>query len=111
MALDIISVEDALVVQVPARFDANNAPSIETDLRLMLNTHPKKIIFDFSKTEYIASAGLRVLLSITRDAMKSGARVTLSELKPVVMKVFEMAGFTSIFTICGSQADALRKMA
>lgn len=111
MALDIISVEDALVVQVPVRFDAGNAPDIEKDLRLMLTTRPKKIIVDFSKTDYIASAGLRVLLSITRDTLKAGGKVALAGLKPSVLKVFEMAGFTSIFTICGSQDDALRKLA
>jgi anti-anti-sigma factor len=77
----------------------------------MRDKHPKKIIFDFSKTDYIASVGLRVLLSITRDIMKAGGRVALSGLRPADIRVFEMAGFTSIFTICGSQADALRKMA
>ena len=68
------------------------------------------MIFDFSRTDYIASAGLRVLLSVTRDLMKTGGRVALVELRPMVHKVFDMAGFTSIFMICRSREEAIGKM-
>jgi len=111
MAADIISLEDATVVLLPQRFDANTAPDIETDLRRLAGTAPKKTILDFSRTEYIASAGLRVLLVFTRDSMKTGGKVSLVEIRPPVLKVFEMAGFTSIFTIARTREEAMRKMA
>jgi anti-anti-sigma factor len=102
--------QDAIVVKIPCRLDANNAPEVEKELKLLLKTNPKKIILDFSETDYMASAGLRVLLFISRDFMKSGGRIALVELKPTVLKIFQLAGFLRIFTICISQEEALRKM-
>jgi len=111
MALEIIPLEDAQIVLLPQRFDTQTAPGIEADLKALLVTTPPKIIFDFSKTEYVASSGLRVLLMITRDQMKAGGNVAFVELKPSVLRIFEMAGFTNIFPISKTRADALLKMA
>lgn len=110
MPMDITTLNDATIVMIPPRFDAGNAPGIESELKAMLAAKPRKVIFDFSGTDYIASAGLRVLLLITRDLMKAGAKIALVELRPPVHKVFDMAGFTSIFLICVSREEALRKM-
>jgi len=111
MTLEIIPLEDAQVVLFPLRFDAQNAPEVEADLKRLLATAPRKMIFDFSKTDYVASAGLRVLLVVTRDQMKAGRKVALVEIRPQVLKIFEMAGFTSIFPISQTRAAALEKMA
>ncbi|MDD1685845.1 STAS domain-containing protein [Methanoregula sp.] len=111
MTLETTTISDTCVVTVPERFDTNTAPDVESELRQILkNTGQNKVIFDFSRTGYIASAGLKVLLQVTRDMMKSGGRVVLVEVGPPVYKVFDMAGFTSIFTICKSREDALQKM-
>lgn len=110
MALEITTVRDISIVMMPRRMDANNAPAVESDLKAILIQSPKKLVLDFSETEYIASAGLKVLLLITRDLMKSGGKVTLVALRPAVHKVFEMAGFTSIFSICVSREEAVQKM-
>jgi anti-anti-sigma factor len=104
------TIHDISVVMIPQRFDANNAPCVESELKAILLSSPKKMILDFSRTDYIASAGLRVLLVITRDLMKTGGLVALVELRPTVHKVFDMAGFTSIFMICISREEAIRKM-
>jgi stage II sporulation protein AA (anti-sigma F factor antagonist) len=111
MALEMTLAQDSVVVKIPSRLDSNNAPAVETDLKSLLKTNPKKIILDFSETDYMASAGLRVLLIVSRDFMKTGGRIALVELKPSVLKIFDMAGFSRIFTICISREEALRKMA
>jgi len=111
MTLEIIPFGDAQVVLLPQRFDAETAPGIETDLRHLMESAPEKTILDFSRTQYIASAGLRVLLIITRDIMKARRKVVLVDIRPPVMKVFDMAGFTSIFTIAGTREEAAGKMA
>lgn len=110
MAIKITPVQDSMVVEIPCRLDANNAPAVETELKSLLKTNPKKIILDFSETDYMASAGLRVILFISREFMKSGGRIALIELKPTVLKIFEMAGFLRFFTVCISREEALRKM-
>lgn len=110
MALQTTTIGDITVVLVPQRLDSVSAPGMESDLRAILAGSSMKIILDFSNTEYVASAGLRLLLVITKDLLKAGGKVILAGIRPVVLKVFEMAGFTSIFTICTSRDEAIHSM-
>jgi anti-anti-sigma factor len=110
MVLEISRSKDTFIIAIPGRFDANNATDIESEIKTLLAGKPEKIVLDFSATDYIASAGLRVLLVITRDQMKAGGRVVLAGIRPQVFKVFDMAGFTSIFTICATKDEAIRKI-
>jgi len=110
MALEISRENDTIIIVMPPRFDANNAPDIETEIKTLLAGKPAKLVMDFSATDYIASAGLRVLLVVTRDQMKAGGKVALAGIRPQVLKVFEMAGFTSIFTICATRDEAIKKI-
>ncbi|MDD1693223.1 MAG: STAS domain-containing protein [Methanoregula sp.] len=111
MTIETTTIDDTCIVAIPERLDGSNAPVIETELRQILaGTRPKNIIFDFSETNYLASAGMRVVLQLSRDPMKAGGRVILVGLRPTVHKVLAMAGFTSIFTICTSREEALQKM-
>lgn len=107
MGLDISTVNGIIIIPLVRRFDADSAPAIEAELKKIAAQCPDRVIFDFSKTEYVASAGLRVLLSTTRSILKTGGTVVLSSLSPQVRQVFEIAGFTKIFTISGSREEAL----
>ncbi len=108
MALGISTINGVIIITLVRRFDADSAPAIEGELKKIAEQHPARVLFDFSKTEYIASAGLRVLLVITRSILKTGGTVALSSLSPQVSQVFEIAGFTKIFSIYGSREEALR---
>lgn len=110
MTLEVTRQNDITIIMIPPRFDANNAPETESEIKALLAGVPPKVVLDFSQTDYIASAGLRVLLVLTRDQMKAGGKVALAGIRPQVLRVFEMAGFTSIFTICASRDEAVRKI-
>ncbi|MEI7857884.1 MAG: STAS domain-containing protein [Methanomicrobiales archaeon] len=106
MVLEIVTIHGIIVITLTRRFDSESAPGIENELKTIVGEHPKAVLFDCSQTEYIASAGLRVLLSTTRTFMKAGSTVALSSLSPQVRQVFEIAGFTKIFTIYASRDEA-----
>ncbi len=108
MVLDISTTNDIITISLVRRFDSESAPVVENELKKIIEQHPACVLFDFSRTEYIASAGLRVLLSTTRTLMKAGGRVALSSLSPQVRQVFEIAGFTKIFTVFGSRDEAFQ---
>ncbi len=110
MALDVTRDNDIILIAMPPRFDANNAPDVESEMKTLLAGNPAKMVLDFTQTDYIASAGLRVLLVVTRAQMKAGGKVALAAIRPHVLKVFEMAGFTSIFTIGANRDEAIRKI-
>jgi anti-anti-sigma factor len=110
MALDVSTINGVINITLIRRFDADSAPAIEAELKKITEQHMARVLFDFSKTEYIASAGLRVLLVITRSILKTGGAVALSSLSPQVRQVFEIGGFTKIFSIFDSREEALRSL-
>jgi len=57
-----------------------------------------EVIFDFAKLEYMASAGLRVLLS-TAKVMKKQGSMKIIHVTPPVMDVFTFTGMADVMNI------------
>jgi len=108
--MEIKTIGDIVVAVMIPRFDAYTANDVETVFRDQIAKGTKKLIVDFSQTEYIASAGLRVLLSAAKSLQKSGGQIVLFSMKPYVYEVFEISGFTQIFKIYASQQEALASL-
>ncbi len=108
--MEIRTIDDIPVVVIMPRFDAYTANDVETALRDQMAKGTKKMLVDFSQTEYVASAGLRVLLSAAKSLQKSGGQIALFSMKPYVYEVFEISGFTQIFKIYASQDEALASL-
>lgn len=86
-----------LNVALVGRLDTTTAPGLESELKTSLNG-VEELVFDFSKLEYVSSAGLRVLLAAQKVMSNQGSMV-LTNVGPDIMEVFEITGFTDILTI------------
>lgn len=84
-------------VALEGRLDTTTAPQLEAELKSSLNGI-SDLVFDFSKLEYISSAGLRVLLS-AQKVMNTQGTMKITNVAPEIMEVFEITGFTDILTI------------
>ena len=105
--MEIKTVDDVKIAALGPRFDAYSAKEVETALKELIEGGTKKIICDFSQTEYISSAGLRVLLATAKSLQRADGNIALCSLKPYVREVFETAGFTQLFKIYDSEEAAL----
>ena len=86
-----------LEIALEGRLDTMTAPELEQELRKSMDG-ADSLIFDFSKLDYISSAGLRVLLVAQKTmSQKGGMKVT--NVKELVQEVFEVTGFADILTI------------
>ena len=86
-----------LTVALEGRLDTTTAPDLEKDLKASLDG-VNTLILDFSKLDYISSAGLRVLLSAHKTMnAKGGMKVT--NVNEIVNEVFEVTGFSDILNI------------
>ena len=82
---------------IEGRLDTMTAPELEAELNASLKD-AESLTLDFSKLEYISSAGLRVLLSAHKAmSAKDGMKVT--NVNEIVREVFEVTGFADILTI------------
>jgi len=86
-----------LTVALEGRLDTTTAPDLEKELKTGLDG-VNELIMDFSKLDYISSAGLRVLLSAHKQMSKLGG-MKVTNVNEMVMEVFEVTGFSDILTI------------
>ena len=89
--------EKNLVVALDGRLDTTTAPQLEEELKTALND-VTELVFDFSKLEYISSAGLRVLLS-TYKAIRGKGKMKITNANELVQEVFEVTGFSDLLPI------------
>ena len=88
---------NALTIAIEGRLDTTTSPELEAVLKNDLAA-AESLTLDFSKLEYISSAGLRVLLSAHKVMSKKGG-MTIRNANEIVKEVFEVTGFTDILTI------------
>ena len=86
-----------LTIALEGRLDTTTAPELEQALKQDLEG-ATALTLDFSRLDYISSAGLRVLLSAHKAlSRKGGMKVT--HVNEIVNEVFEVTGFSDILTI------------
>lgn len=59
----------------------------------------KELVIDFADLEFIASSGIRLLVSANKRAVVAGGSVVLTGMNEVVADVFEVTGLKDVFTI------------
>ena len=88
---------DTLCIALEGRLDTTTAPDLEKEIKASLDG-VNALVLDFSKLDYISSAGLRVLLSAHKImAGRGGMKVT--KVNEIVAEVFEVTGFADILNI------------
>ena len=75
------------------RVDTITAPELEAAIVL---DGVEELVFDLAQVDYISSAGLRVLLSAQKKM--AGKSMKIANSKPAVKEVFDITGFSDIFT-------------
>ncbi|NCW26835.1 MAG: anti-sigma factor antagonist [Verrucomicrobia bacterium] len=96
------------VVQLQGKVDATSAPGVEQALIGVIDKGEKKLVLDCASLDFISSAGLRSLLLAVKKMKAAGGVISLAALQPHVKEVFDISGFSALFTIHSSRADALK---
>ncbi len=88
---------NTLTVNVEGRVDTTTAPEFEKEVKAELDG-VSELILNFSKLNYLSSAGLRVLLSLQKIMTKQGS-MKVTEVNDIINDIFEVTGFNDILTI------------
>ena len=86
-----------LLFEIEGSIDSTTAPQLDKEINESLNGIAS-LILDFTKVDYISSAGLRVLLVAFRAMSKQG-KMVIRHPNSNVMDIFSMTGFDNILTI------------
>ena len=88
-----------LIAAFAGRLDTAAAVQTAEDVKPLLEAQNKQIILDCTELEYISSSGLRIFLSIRKEAAANGSKVIVRNINADIRQVFVMTGFISLFEI------------
>ena len=87
----------ALEIALEGRLDTMTAPELEAELNQSM-PEAESLTLDFSKLDYISSAGLRALLTAHKEMSGKGV-MKVVHVNEIVREVFEVTGFVDILDI------------
>ena len=89
-----------MAIEALKRIDNSTSPKFREVLLDALDKADESTFYiDFENTGYVSSAGLRVLLEAQKFAKKKGIDMILKNVKPIVMEVFDITGFSGFLNI------------
>ena len=88
-----------LIAAFSGRLDTAAAILTAEAVKPLLEAENKEIILDCTQLEYISSSGLRIFLSIRKEAAAHSSKVIVRNINADIRQVFMMTGFISLFEI------------
>jgi len=96
-----------LVVEVDGQLIVGNRQELKQKVLDALEAGSKKFLIDFSKTGYIDSSGLGVLVSLSKKIRDEGGDLRLAGLNDDLKTLFELTKLDTLFAITDSASEAL----
>jgi len=95
------------IVTIEGRLDANSSSVLEGRFNELAAQGGLKFVFDLNGLEYVSSAGLRSLLLAAKKTKANRGKLALFGMNENVREVFDMSGFSAIFSIYDTESEAV----
>jgi anti-sigma B factor antagonist len=102
MKITIAEQNDGMVATIEGRLDTPAAIKAQQEITPLLENADKTITLNCKDLEYISSSGLRLFLTLRKEAAAKGGKVIISNINDEIKKVFMMTGFFNLFEITNS---------
>src|ERR1043166_9340291 len=101
--------DDAFVIALAGEVDLYTAPEFKQQLLDVIGKGAKDVIVDFSKTTFIDSTTLGVLVGGVKRLRPNEGQLSLVCSDRNITKIFEITGLYRVFTISPTREEALSK--
>jgi len=95
------------ILKIKGRIDTTHSPELEEVVNQIFDSGEKNLIFNCGGIHYISSSGLRVFLVAQKKARATNGKLYLCEMQPPIQEIFRISGFSNLFRIFDTQAEAL----
>jgi serine/threonine-protein kinase RsbW len=95
------------IFELSGRLDAVRTDAAIEQVHEAIAAGARKVLLDLSEVTFLSSSGLRALLLMRKELLAHDGELRLCALRPEVQEVFALTGFTQVFTIHRSRAEAL----
>lgn len=97
--------EGVKIAAVAGRVDGSTSEALQQKLLELIEAGERRLVLDFTRLDYINSAGLRAVLIAAKRVNALGGKLAVAALHGMVREVLDMAGFSAILPIF-EQTDA-----
>ncbi len=110
MQISIDYRQNLVVATLSGRLDTLSSEAFDQYI-VPLTEKGDHLVIDFTSCNYLASSGIRSLISASKRLAKTNnARLYLAGVQPEVYHVLEMAGLHKVFSFAASVAEAVEKL-
>ena len=99
MQIGIEKQDRATVIAISGSVDGMSAPQLVAACREQIGAGNPRLVGNLASVDYTSSAGLRALLETVKDARQHGGDLRLAAVRPEVLRVLDLSGFTSILQV------------
>ena len=96
-----------VIVGVDGQLIVGNRQELKQKVLDSLEGGTRRFVIDFTKTGYIDSSGLGVLVSLSKKVREQGGELRLAGLNEDLQTLFELTKLDTLFAITKTPAEAL----
>ena len=98
------------ILEFTGRLDTQASMALEQNFQSLLQALPPHTILDLSALDYIASAGLRMILLALKQAKQQNCAISMCGLQESVAQVLHISGFLNLLTVHATREAALGQL-
>jgi anti-anti-sigma factor len=95
------------IIRVVGRVDASTYSDLESKLKHYIDQGQVHLVLEMDGTDYLSSAGVRVLISAQKALKPKGGRLVIAQPSERVKEVLDLAGLEPLFPIYDTTVAAL----
>lgn len=99
---------DVFILRVKGRLDAVSSPQAEKKIFEAVREGQSNLLLDMGGVSYLSSAGMRMLLSITKKLRTVPGKLAICSVTANVTDVLKMSGFDHALQLFKTEEEALK---
>jgi stage II sporulation protein AA (anti-sigma F factor antagonist) len=98
-----------LVVGLPEELDHHSSQDLKKGIEEQMEAHYiRRIVFDFSRTRFMDSSGIGILLGRYKEMKSRGGDTVLCGLDEQIRRILRISGIPGLMPCCEDRPAALR---
>lgn len=94
--------------ELDGELDFHSSPELREKFQEVLQKQATKVVVNLKKVSYIDSSGLATFVEVLQKMKKANGKLVLTELAAPVRSVFEISKLDKVFSLAGSQDEAMQ---
>jgi anti-sigma B factor antagonist len=108
-ASSIRTLDKSSIIDLSGDLDAHTSVQLERSIQELIDKKQHNLIINFSKLNYISSAGLGVFMAFIDEVRSKGGDIKFSNMPDKIFQVFDLLGFPMLYEIYSDEKEAVEK--